>query len=46
MALGLGMLGLFLALGYLAFRTELLDRSGDNRGMIGRIERLKNSDGR
>jgi ABC-type transport system involved in multi-copper enzyme maturation permease subunit len=36
-ALGLAMLVGMMALGYLVFRTERLDKAGDNRGMIGRI---------
>ncbi|MGD0816874.1 MAG: ABC transporter permease subunit [Methanomassiliicoccales archaeon] len=36
-AIGMGMLSIFLVIGYMAFRTERLDKSGDNRGMLGRI---------
>jgi ABC-type transport system involved in multi-copper enzyme maturation permease subunit len=37
LALGLAMLIILLGIGYLAFRTERLDGSGGNQGLIGRL---------
>ena len=35
--LGLGMMAVFLLLGYLVFRAERLDKPGENGGIIGRL---------
>jgi ABC-type transport system involved in multi-copper enzyme maturation permease subunit len=35
--LGLAMMLVFLGIGYMAFRTERLDKVGDNSGILGRI---------